>query len=52
MLVPSSGGAFEVTYGGRLLHSKKATRRFHSLRDVLAQIQTISDGSADAAEPV
>jgi predicted Rdx family selenoprotein len=48
MLVPSSGGAFEVTYGDRLLHSKKATRRDPSLRLVLAEIQAIVDAEGDA----
>lgn len=51
MLTPSSGGAFEVTCGGRLLHSKRATRRDPSLRLVLAGIQAIADGTFDADDP-
>jgi selenoprotein W-related protein len=27
-LIPSSGGVFEITYGGELIHSKKQTGKF------------------------
>lgn len=47
MLVPSSGGVHEVTYGGRLLHSKQVTRRHPDPRDVIAKIQAIVDGTDD-----
>lgn len=37
-LVPSSGGVFEVTLGGELIYSKKATGDFPEPKQVLDQI--------------
>jgi selenoprotein W-related protein len=40
-LVPSSGGAFEVTANGNLLHSKLATGEWPDFDDVVRQIKKI-----------
>ena len=38
MLLPSSGGAFEVTVNGKLVFSKKTTGRFPELDELKAAI--------------
>lgn len=38
VLVPSSGGCFEVTVGGRLIYSKLKTGRFPDEDAILAEI--------------
>jgi len=37
-LIPSSGGVFEVTLGGELIYSKKATGEFPEPRHVIDRI--------------
>lgn len=37
-LIPSSGGVFEVTLGGDLVYSKKATGEFPEPKQVLDKI--------------
>ena len=44
-LLPSSGGAFELTVNGELLFSKKALGRHASVEEIMA----IFDGAGDAA---
>lgn len=43
-LVPSSGGAFEVTVDGRRVWSKKETRAFPEVRELKAQIRASARG--------
>ena len=41
MLVPSSGGAFEVTVNGKKLHSKLETGEWPDFDDVVRQIKKL-----------
>jgi selenoprotein W-related protein len=43
-LVESSGGVFEVTADGKLVFSKKATRRHAEAGEVLKAIQQVRGG--------
>ncbi|MCC6235934.1 MAG: Rdx family protein [Verrucomicrobiales bacterium] len=45
-LVPSTGGAFEVTVNGRLMWSKKATRQFPDHDLLVAEVRA-SRGSQE-----
>jgi selenoprotein W-related protein len=38
-LVPSGGGAFEITLNGKMLHSKLATGEWPDFDDVVRQIK-------------
>jgi hypothetical protein len=38
-LIPSGGGAFEVTFGDELLYSKKQTRRHADPDEVLGALR-------------
>jgi selenoprotein W-related protein len=40
-LVPSSGGAFEVSANGKLLHSKLATHEWPDFDEVVRQIKAV-----------
>jgi selenoprotein W-related protein len=40
-LVPSAGGAFEVTVNGKLLHSKLATGEWPDFEGIVRQIKKI-----------
>ncbi len=41
VLIPSSGGVFEVTVGDELVYSKKATGRHADYDEVLAATRTL-----------
>ncbi len=41
VIVPSSGGVFEVEVDGRLVHSKKATGRHADYDQVLAEVRSL-----------
>lgn len=43
-LIPSKGGAFEVTVDGTLVYSKKATGRHADSEEVLAAIRAKARG--------
>jgi selT/selW/selH-like putative selenoprotein len=38
-LIPSGGGVFEVVADGKLIHSKKATRRFPERGEIVAALR-------------
>jgi selenoprotein W-related protein len=40
-LVPSSGGAFEVSANGKLLHSKLSTHEWPDFDEVVRQIKAV-----------
>jgi selT/selW/selH-like putative selenoprotein len=37
-LIPSSGGVYEITFGGELIYSKKTTRQFPDPDEVKQRI--------------
>ena len=42
-LVPSSGGVFEVTVDGNVVHSKKATNEFPTEDAIASALEKMSD---------
>jgi selenoprotein W-related protein len=40
-LIPSSGGVYEITFGGELIYSKKATGEFPEPEQI---VQTVATG--------
>lgn len=43
-LIPSSGGAFEIVVGGRLIYSKLKTGEFPAPDDIVQKVRSLRPG--------